>query len=366
MTISNNSYTSKKVAILIENGVEDVEFQVPYNALKQAGINVTILGSRTNEKYKGKQGKLAKEADGTTTEAMASQFDAVIVPGGMAPDRMRRNPNTVRFVQEAMEQGKLVAAVCHGPQLLIEGDLLKGKTATGFIAVRKDMINAGANYVDEPLVVDGNLITSRQPGDLAIFTTAILSRLGYGGKEAALPNETDNNAEWWKLADAWGGSKKSEVVQALNTALAGERYAQEALEHYAEKESDGEVRSLFQQMMQSKLQHIQKLEARLAALGEKPSLSANIADKYAKVKAALHGSDDIYQIRSALGDLQTGINDLSTLMVSTTDPVTTALIQDIVQDLMQQEQHLVKLYRARVGNEVKPGKPTTGPAIAAQ
>lgn len=366
MTISNNSNNRKKVAILIENGVEDVEFQVPYNALKQAGFDVTILGSRTNEQYKGKQGKLAKEADGTTTEAMASEFDAVIVPGGIAPDRMRRNPNTVSFVQEAMEQGKIVAAVCHGPQVLIEGDLLKGKTATGFIAVRKDMINAGANYVDEPLVIDGNLITSRQPGDLAIFTTAILSRLGYGGKEAALPNETDNNAEWWKLADAWGGSKKGEITQALNTALAGERYSQEALEKYAQKESDGEVRSLFQTMMQSKLQHIQKLEARLAALGEKPSLTANIADKYAKVKAALHGSDDIYQIRSALGDLQTGINDLSTLMVATTDPVTTGLLRDIVQDLMQQEQRLVKLYRARVGSDMKPGKPTTGPAIAAQ
>jgi hypothetical protein len=94
---------------------------------------------------------------------MASAFDAVIIPGGMAPDKMRRNPNTVGFVQDAMQQGKLVAAVCHGPQVLIEGDLLRGKQATGFIAIRKDMINAGANYIDEPLVIDGNLITSRQP-----------------------------------------------------------------------------------------------------------------------------------------------------------------------------------------------------------
>ena len=182
-------------------------------------MEIVVLGSRMNEKYKGKRGKLTVQADATTTEAIASEFDAVVIPGGMAPDKMRRNPNTVRFVQEAVQQGKLVAAVCHGPQVLIEGDLLKGKQATGFSAIRKDIINAGANYLDEPLVVDGNLITSREPGDLAIFTTAILNRLGYGGKDAALPNEKDTSAEWWKLADAWGGSTKGDIAKGLNTAL---------------------------------------------------------------------------------------------------------------------------------------------------
>jgi protease I len=90
-----------------------------------------------------------------------------------------------------MELGKLIAAVCHGPQVLIKGDLLKGKNATGFVAIRKDMINAGANYIDEPLVVHDNLITSRQPGDLAIFATAILTRLGLEVPEQALPHESD-------------------------------------------------------------------------------------------------------------------------------------------------------------------------------
>lgn len=125
MTHSNNRSNNKRVAILIENGVEDAEFQVPYKGLQMAGTDVVVLGSRMNEKYTGKQGKVSIQPDGTTTEAMASEFDAVVIPGGMAPDRMRINPNTVRFVQEAMEQGKLVAAVCHGPQVLIEGDLLK-------------------------------------------------------------------------------------------------------------------------------------------------------------------------------------------------------------------------------------------------
>lgn len=355
--------SSKKVAILIENGVEDAEFQVPYKGIKMAGIDVVVLGSRMNETYKGKQGKVSVQPDGTTTEAIASQFDAVVIPGGMAPDKMRTNPNTVRFVQEAMQQGKIVAAVCHGPQVLIEGDLLKGKQATGFVAIRKDIINAGANYIDEPLVIDGNLITSRLPGDLAIFTTAILSRLGYGGKDAALPNEKDANAEWWKVADAWGGSTKSEIVKGLNTALAGERYAQEAYEQYAEKTSDAKLRSLLQEMSQNKIRHIQKLEARLAELGEQPSLTAKAADKYAKVKTALQGSDDIDLIRRALGDIQTGIVDTYALYAQFTDPVSTGLFREILRDSSTYERDLADLYRARVGGAPAPAKPTTGAAM---
>lgn len=360
---SYRNISEKKVAILIENGVEDAEFQVPYNGLKQAGVEVVVLGSRTNEKYTGKQGKLSMQPDGTTTEAIAAEFDAVIIPGGMAPDKMRRNPNTVNFVQEAMQQGKLVAAVCHGPQVLIEGDLLRGKQATGFVAIRKDMINAGANYIDEPLVVDGNLITSRQPGDLAIFTTAILSRLGYGGKDVALPEERDPNAEWWKLADAWGGSTKGEIVKGLNTALAGERYSQEALGKYAEKESDEEVRSLFLEMINNKQRHIELLEEHLNQLGEKPSLAANVASQYAKVKTALTGSDDIFQIRSALGDLQTGIGDVGNLIAAFTDPISTAIFTHIYKELLMYEQQLVNLYRSRTNGNVEPAKPTTRAAV---
>lgn len=359
-----NGVKSKRVAILIENGVEDAEFQVPYNGLKQAGFEVVVLGSRPNERYVGKQGKLTMQPDGTTTEAIASQFDAVIVPGGMAPDIMRTNPNTVRFVKEAMQQGKLVAAVCHGPQVLIEGDLLRGKNATGFYAIRTDMSNAGANYINQPLVVDGNLITSRQPGDLAIFTTAILARLGYGGKEAALPEENDSNAEWWKLASAWGGSTKGEIVNALNTALAGERYACEAFENYADKTQDGEFRSLLREMVINKKHHILALENRLDTLGEKPSLPAQVADKYAKLKSALQGTDETFLLRSALGDLQTGVVDINNLRMKYTDPVSTAIFTEIESDLSKYEQCLASLYRARLGAEgIQAAKPSTNPAV---
>ncbi len=360
-----NSQTSrKKVAFLIENGVEDAEFQVPYQGLKSAGIEVVILGSRTNEKFVGKQGQVAVQADATTTEANPAEFDAVIIPGGMAPDRMRVNPNTVRFVQEIFGQGKLVAAVCHGPQVLIEGDLLRGKQATGFIAIRKDMINAGANYIDEPLVIDDNLITSRQPGDLPIFTTAILSRLGYGGQEAALPNERDANAEWWKLATAWGGSTKGDIVKGLNTALAGERYAREAFESYAQKTTDAELRSLLNEMIGNKEIHIKKLEARLEALGEKPSLPAQAADKYAKLKAALQGSDETFLLRSTLGDIQTGVVDAYNLSTKFTDPASTDLFKEIETDLAKYEQRLAQLYKARLGTPTEASaKPTTAPAV---
>lgn len=359
-----NGAKSKRVAILIENGVEDDEFLVPYNGLKQAGFEVVVLGSRPNERYVGKQGKLTMQPDGTTTEAIASQFDAVIIPGGMAPDMMRTNPNTVQFVTEAMQQGKIVAAVCHGPQVLIEGDLLRGKNATGFYAIRKDMMNAGANYLNQPLVVDGNLITSRQPGDLAIFTTAILARLGYGGKEAALPDENDQSAEWWKLATAWGGSTKGEIVKALNTALAGERYACEAFEHYAEKTQDGDLRSLLREMIGNKKHHILALESRLNDLGEKPSLSAQVADKYAQLKSALQGTDETFLLRSALGDLQTGVVDINNLRIKYTDPASTALLTEIESDLSKYEQCLASLYRARLGTEsIKPAKPSTSPAV---
>ncbi len=362
---TNNQINKKRVAILIEQKVEDAEFQVPYKALQQAGIEVVVLGSRMNEEYQGKQGKVTVKPDATTTEARAEDFDAVIIPGGMAPDTMRTNPNTVRFVQQAMAQGKLVAAVCHGPQVLIEGDLLKGKNATGFIAVRKDMQNAGANYIDEPLVVDGNLLTSRRPGDLAIFATAILSRLGYGGKEVALPHENDRNFDWWKLADAWGGSSKGEIVEALNKALAGERYGREVFQNYAEKAGDAEMRSLFQEIIQNKELHIQWLEARMEALNAKPSLPTQAAETIAKLKTALHGTDQIALLRRALGDIQTGVVDTYQLRNQLTDPITAQLFDSMEIELAQYEQRIAQLYHARLGSEpAQAARPTSGAAMS--
>jgi protease I len=364
MELNNKSVSQKRVAILIENGVEDSEFLVPYNAFKMSEAETVVLGSRMNEKYKGKQGKMTHFPDGTTTEARPEDFDAVIIPGGMAPDKMRCNPNTVRFVQNMMEQGKWVAAVCHGPQVLIEGDLLHGKNATGFVSIRKDMMNAGALYLNKPVVIDGNLITSRQPGDLAIFTTAILHRLGLG-KQAGLPDENNNLAEWWKLADAWGGSTKGEIAKALNTALAGEHYSLEALEQYSEKADYLKLKLLLKDFMAIKRQHINHLETRLQDLGEKPSLPSAMAEPYAKLKSWLQSSDDIAITKRALGDIQTGVVDVFNLRVQTTDPVSTALFTEIEQHLAAQEQQLAELYQAMLGSKSpQPATPSTGAAVS--
>ncbi|MBA3321238.1 MAG: DJ-1/PfpI/YhbO family deglycase/protease [Pyrinomonadaceae bacterium] len=366
---ADKNNTTKKVAILIEQHVEDAEFQIPYNALQAAGAEVTILGSRTNEKYIGKQQKMSIEADATTTESRAADFDAVIIPGGAAPDKMRTNMKTVRFVQDAMEQGKLVAAICHGPQVLIEGDLLKGKRATGFRAIRKDMQNAGANYEDAPLITDGNLITSRRPGDLPVFTAAVLRHLNLRVKGSNLPETTDLNADWSQLGEQWGGSTKDEIIDGLNTAIRGERYALEAFEKYAEKATDPEIKTAFQAIHASKGQHIQTLEARLGALGGKETLQAAGSGAWATLKSWFQGSDDQALLLRAIGDLQTGVVDAYNMTNKYTDPTTAAIYDEIEVDIAKQEQQIADLYHSRIaattGDKPQPAEPTTGAAVSA-
>ncbi len=357
---------TKKVAILIENHVEDSEFQIPYKALKDAGAEVTVLGSRLNEKYTGKNMKVSVEADATTTDARAEEFDAVVIPGGMAPDKMRTNMKTVRFVQEAARQGKIVAAVCHGPQVLIEGDLLRGRRATGFRAIRKDMQNAGASYENAPVVSDDNLITSRRPSDLPIFTTAILRRLGLSIKGLELPDENSLSAEWWQLAEGWGGQSKSEIVDGINTAIRGERYALTAFEKYAEKATDPEIKTFFEEVVAAKALHVSTLESRLAALGGELDFQAAGSGAWATLKSWIQGSSDISLLRRAMGDLQTGVVDAFNLTNQFTDPLTAALFDEIEVELAKHEQRAADLYHAHTGaGSTEPASPTTGAAVSA-
>jgi protease I len=357
---------TRRVAILIENMVEDSEFQIPYKALGAAGAEVTVLGSRVNEKYMGKQGLVAVEADATTTDARPADFDAVIIPGGMAPDRMRTNMKTVRFVQEAFGQGKLVAAVCHGPQVLIEGDLLRGKRATGFRAIRKDMQNAGTQFEDAPVVRDGNLITSRRPGDLPIFTTAVLRHLGLSIKDTTLPDEQDQTADWWRLAEEWGGSTRDEIIDGLNTAIRGERYALSAFEKYTEKATGPQVKALFEEIRASKLEHLEILERRLAALGGKEGIQETGSGAWATLKSWLQSSNDTALLQRALGDLQTGVVDAFNLSVKYTDPATCAVFDRVEIDLAKHEQRVADLLLARTATgDTKTATPTTGAAVSA-
>ena len=165
----------KKVLILVENEFQDMEVMYPFYRLKEAGFEVKVVGSNAKV-YKGKHG-YPIETDGKIDDFKPEEFDAVIIPGGWAPDYMRRNKVMVDFVKEMNEQGKVVAAICHAAFLLFSADILKNRKMTCFMAVKDDAVNAGANFVDEEVVVDKNLITSRTPDDLPAFCREIIKAL---------------------------------------------------------------------------------------------------------------------------------------------------------------------------------------------
>ena len=167
----------KRVAILAEEGFEDSELTEPLRAMKDADAKVTIVGSGSRDVYTGKRGKATIRADSSAEAIDPGEFDAVIVPGGYAPDRMRLHQSMIDFVRKASDSGKIIAAICHGPQLLISAELVRGRRMTSWPSVAIDLRNAGAEWVDEPLVRDGNLITARKPSDLPRFNKAIIAAL---------------------------------------------------------------------------------------------------------------------------------------------------------------------------------------------
>ncbi|MDE1858117.1 MAG: type 1 glutamine amidotransferase [Thaumarchaeota archaeon] len=168
--------SGKKVAILVENLYEDLEFWYPYYRLKEPGAELTVVGTGSAPLYRGKHGLEAKP-DITADQADPARFDAVVIPGGYAPDYMRRYPALIRLVKEAHAQGKVVAAICHAGWVLASAGLTKGLTMTCFSSIKEDVVNAGAKYVDEAVVKDRNIITSRFPADLPAFCREIISSL---------------------------------------------------------------------------------------------------------------------------------------------------------------------------------------------
>ncbi len=166
----------KRVAVLVEDIYQDLEVWYPYLRLKEAGHEVYTIGTGRSKIYRSKHGYEIQE-DLSIVEAAKRDFDAVIIPGGYAPDILRRYDEVNAFVRTLFEKGKVVASICHGGWVLISAGILKGKTATSFFAIKDDMVNAGAKFVDEEVAVDGNLITSRKPEDLPAFMRAILKQL---------------------------------------------------------------------------------------------------------------------------------------------------------------------------------------------
>jgi protease I len=172
------SLKGKRVAILAEQDFEDVELTEPLKAMKEAGAQIFIVGSGSQTNYQGKRGKATVKVDIDADKVRAEDFDAIIIPGGYAPDKMRLHQPMIDLVKKAHDLGKVIAAVCHGPQLLISAGIVSGRRLTSWPSVAIDLKNAGAIWVDEPIVRDGNIITSRRPSDLPVFNSAIIQALG--------------------------------------------------------------------------------------------------------------------------------------------------------------------------------------------
>jgi protease I len=167
---------NKRVVILVEQMYNDLEFWYPYYRLKEAGADVVVVGSGSATNYTGKSG-IETDVDAVANEISSEAYDGIIIPGGYAPDYMRRYPEMVQLVKAFFEAGKVVAAICHAGWMLASAGILEGRRATSFFAIKDDLIHAGANWVDQEVVVDGKLITSRKPDDLPAFMKAVISEL---------------------------------------------------------------------------------------------------------------------------------------------------------------------------------------------
>jgi protease I len=167
----------KKVAVLVENMYEDMEFWYPYFRMQEAGADVDIIAPNAGESYKGKHGMPAK-SDKAAKKAKAKDYEAVIIPGGYSPDYMRRDKEMVKFVKDMYDSKKILAAICHGPWMFASAGILDGKEVTSFHSIKDDLVNAGAKWTDNPVIVDKhNIITSRNPHDLPMFCSSIINQI---------------------------------------------------------------------------------------------------------------------------------------------------------------------------------------------
>jgi len=168
--------TGKRIAILVDQIYQDLEVWYPYYRLKEAGAEVVVVAAKAGETYPGKYG-YPIVADKSYDQVTAADFDGVVIPGGYAPDHIRRYSKANQLVKELDAQGKLVAAICHAGWVLCSAGILKGRRVTCFSAIKDDVVNAGGFYEDAEVVVDRNLVTSRKPDDLPAFCAAAIKVL---------------------------------------------------------------------------------------------------------------------------------------------------------------------------------------------
>jgi protease I len=168
--------TGKRVAVLAEANYEDLELWYPLIRMREAGAEAFVVGTGSAGTYHGKHG-VPVTVDAEADTVSAGQFDAIIVPGGWAPDRLRRYPSVLKLVKEANDQGKIIGAICHAGWVLVSAQILKGRTMTCVKAIKDDVTNAGATFLDQEVVRDGNLVTSRTPDDLPAFCTELVAAI---------------------------------------------------------------------------------------------------------------------------------------------------------------------------------------------
>jgi protease I len=163
-----------RAAVLVETLYQELEIWYPVYRLREAGCKVTIVGPEAGKEYHSKLGYPCK-ADKSAKDVKPDDFDILVIPGGYAPDHIRRHETMIRLTSDMAEQGKVIAAICHGPWVLCSTQALKGRKVTCFFAIKDDVINAGAQYIDAEVVRDVNLITARKPDDLPAFMQAIIA-----------------------------------------------------------------------------------------------------------------------------------------------------------------------------------------------
>lgn len=167
-----------RIAVILGDGFEDSEFRTPFDRLKAAGHELDVIGSDAGQTVSGKRGDERVRIESSAKDVKAEAYAAMLIPGGHGPDNLRIDDDVVGLVRDFGRTGRPIAAVCHGPQLLIEAELVNGRTMTSWPSVRTDLKNAGATWVDREVVEDGPFITSRNPDDLPAFTACLQRHLG--------------------------------------------------------------------------------------------------------------------------------------------------------------------------------------------
>ncbi|MGF7119069.1 type 1 glutamine amidotransferase domain-containing protein [Methanobacterium oryzae] len=167
-----------KIGVLIGPKFEDIEYTKPTDAFKNAGHELNTIGFKSGQTVTGKENKTEVTIDKSASDVSTEEYDAIFIPGGCSPDKLREDENVVKFTKEFVESGKPVLAICHAPQLFITAKVIEGRNVAGWKSIIVDIENAGGNYVDKEVVEDGNLITSRGPNDIPAFIEASLKKLG--------------------------------------------------------------------------------------------------------------------------------------------------------------------------------------------